>query len=243
VLSYTDEAARRLADLIDQARSERDWSVADLAVEAGVSRPTVSRLINHAEIPVRQRTRDAIGVAFGWPPGSCDAVLAGAEMSDTDDVLSVSIAAAQRLAEQVEQARVGTGFTKHELSRIAGVPRPVVSKLINHAEVPGRQSVRDAIGAALGWEAGSCDAILAGGAPTFLPSAQWALVVAERLQVIAEEAESAAADNEQQALRWRQIAEQAQAAAEDNEQKAQRWRDIGISARAAVRLAQRGGRA
>lgn len=242
MLSYSDEAARRLADLVDQARGERDWSVADLAVKAGVSRPTVSRLINHAEIPVRQRTRDAIGVAFGWPPGACDAVLAGAQVSDTDVVLSVSLAAGQRLAEQVERARVGTGFTKHELSRIAGVARPVVSRLINHGEVPGRQSVRDAIGAALGWESGSCDAVLAGGAPTFLASAQWALVVAERLQMIAEQAEGAAADNEQQAARLRQIAEQAQAAAEDNEQQAQRWRDIGFNARAAVRLAQRGGR-
>ncbi|GAB5901235.1 helix-turn-helix domain-containing protein [Mycolicibacterium mageritense] len=241
MLSYSEGAARRLADLIDEARREQQWSVADLAVKAGVSRPTVSRLINHAEIPVRQRTRDAIGVAVGWAPGACDAVLAGAEMSDSDAVLSVSRAAALRLAEEVEQARVGTGFTKHELSRIAGVARPIVSRLINHGEVPGRPAVRDAIGAALGWESGSCDAILAGGTPTLLASAQWAMVVAERLQVIAEEAEGAAADNEQQAQRWRDIAEQAQVAAADNEQQAQRWRDIGINARAAVRLARRGG--
>lgn len=98
MLSYSEGAARRLADLIDEARREQQWSVADLAVKAGVSRPTVSRLINHAEIPVRQRTRDAIGVAVGWAPGACDAVLAGAEMSDSDAVLSVSRAAALRLS-------------------------------------------------------------------------------------------------------------------------------------------------
>ncbi|OBB52946.1 helix-turn-helix domain-containing protein [Mycolicibacterium fortuitum] len=75
MLSYTEPAARHLADLIDQARADRGWSVADLATHAGVSRPTVSRLINHAQIPVRQRTRDAIGIALGWQPGACDAVL------------------------------------------------------------------------------------------------------------------------------------------------------------------------
>lgn len=242
MLSYTEQAARRLADLIDQVRADQGWSVADLATRAGVSRPTVSRLINHAQIPVRQRTRDAIGIALGWQPGACDAVLAGAQLSQTQEVLAVGAEAASRLAREVERARLDMGLNKLELSRIAGVARPVVSRLINHGEVPARFAVRDAIGVAVGWESGSCEAVLAGGAPTVAASAQWAQVVAQRLEDVAAQAEEAAAESERQAQCWHAIAESAAGSAAESERRAAHWRTVGTDARAAVRLARRGGR-
>jgi hypothetical protein len=121
--------------------------------------------------------------------------------------------AARRLAGWVDRARTEKGWTLHQLSLQAQVSRPVVSRLINHAEVPGRKVVRDAIGTALGWELGSCDAILAGGEPTLRGSALSAKVVAQRLEAIADEAEAAALESARQAERWRQIGDNARAAA------------------------------
>jgi hypothetical protein len=62
----------------------------------------------------------------------------------------------------------------------AQVSRPVIPGLNNHAEVPGQKHVRGAIGTALGWEPGSCDAVLAGGEPTLRRSALSAKVAARR---------------------------------------------------------------
>ncbi|MCX2931706.1 hypothetical protein ORI20_15600 [Mycobacterium sp. CVI_P3] len=91
--------------------------------------------------------------------------------------------------------------------------RPIVSRLINHAEVSGRKSTRDAIGSALGSEPRSCDAILAGGKPTLRGSALSAKMVAHRLEEIADEAEAAALESARQAERSRQIGDNARAAA------------------------------
>lgn len=119
----------------------------------------------------------------------------------------------KRLAARVNQARRSKGLTHQALSAVAQVSRPVLSRLINHGEVPSRQSTRDAIGAALGWEAGSCDAVLNGGEPTLCGSAQAAQIVAERLRAIAAEAQVAADESDRQAQRWRSIGENALAAA------------------------------
>jgi transcriptional regulator with XRE-family HTH domain len=216
-------AAQRLATLVEQARVEQLLLVQDVAEKAGVSRAMVSRLINHADVPGRRSTRDAIAAALGWAPGTFDAVLAGAQVAEDQTVArlgDVDAAAAQRLAARIDEARKDIGLSKLDLSRLAGVSRPVVSRLINHGEVPGSRKVRDALGAALGWEPGSCDAVLADGAPTLRVSARASLLLAQRLREIAAEADAAAADSDHQA---------------------QRWREIGESARAAARLALRGG--
>ena len=212
-MSYSAQAASRLAQWVDRIRLEKGWTQHDLSRRAQVSRPVVSRLINHAEVPGRRSTRDAIGAALGWEPGSCDTVLAGGDPTESITHLSVSAEAARRLAQRIDRARQDMGLNKNDLGRIAGVSRPVVSRLINHAEVPGRKAVRDAIGAALGWERGSCDAVLAGGDPTLRSSAQSAKVVAHRLEVIAAEAEAAGEESSRQAERWRLIGENARAAA------------------------------
>jgi transcriptional regulator with XRE-family HTH domain len=222
-VSHDARAAQRLATLVEQARVEQLLLVQDVAEKAGVSRAMVSRLINHADVPGRRSTRDAIAAALGWAPGTFDAVLAGAQLSEDQTVAriaDVDAAAAQRLAARIDEARKDIGLSKLDLSRLAGVSRPVVSRLINHGEVPGSRKVRDALGAALGWEPGSCDAVLSGAAPTLRVSARASLLLAQRLREIAAEADAAAADSDHQA---------------------QRWREIGESARAAARLALRGG--
>jgi transcriptional regulator with XRE-family HTH domain len=202
-------AARRLAGWVDRARTEKGWTLHQLSLQAQVSRPIVSRLINHAAVPGRKSTRDAIGTALVWEPGSCDAILAGGEPVDGAHAFLVTKAAAQRLGARIDQARQDVGLNKNDLARIASVSRPVMSRLINHAEVPGRKAVRDAIGTALGWELGSCDAILACGEPTLRGSALSAKVVAHRLEAIADEAEAAALESARQAERWRQIGDSA----------------------------------
>jgi hypothetical protein len=207
-----DLAAGRLAGWVDRARTEKGWTLHQLSLQAQVSRPIISRLINHAQVPARRATRDAIGTALGWQPGSCDTILAGGDPIDGGST-RVTDAGAQQLAARIDRARQDVGLNKNDLARIASVSRPVVSRLINHAEVPGRKNVRDAIGTALGWEPGSCDAILAGGKPTLRPSALTAKVVAHRLEAIAAEAEAAALESARQAERWRQIGENARAAA------------------------------
>ena len=219
-MSYTEPQGKRLAARVNQARRSKGLTHQALSTAAQVSRPVLSRLINHGEVPGRRSTRDAIGAALGWGSGSCDAILAGGEPIETAVPLVISAEAGMGLAQRIEQARQDVGLSKQELALISGVSRPQVSRLINHGEVPSKQSTRDAIGAALGWAAGSCDAVLNGGEPTLCGSAQSALIVAERLRAIAAEA---------------------QAAAEESDRQAQRWRSIGDNALAAALLALRGG--
>lgn len=65
-MSHDPDAARRLARTIDESRLELGLSKHDLARIARVARPTVSRLINHAEIPARASTLGRIEKALGW---------------------------------------------------------------------------------------------------------------------------------------------------------------------------------
>ncbi|GAB4916770.1 hypothetical protein MAHJHV34_47870 [Mycobacterium avium subsp. hominissuis] len=213
-MSYSARDAGRLAQWVDRARTENGLSLQDLSRRARVSRPVVSQLINHAEVPARKATRDAIGAALGWEPGSFEAVLAGGDPIDGHQELSYSAAAARRLAERIDQARNALGLNKNELAHIAGVSRPVVSRLINHAEVPARKAIRDAIGAALGWQPGSCEVILAGGEARVRSSALSASLLAQRLEAIAAEADTAAAEAVRQAEKFRSIGENARAAAQ-----------------------------
>jgi transcriptional regulator with XRE-family HTH domain len=212
-LSYSARDAARLAHWVERARRERGLSLQEFSRAARVSRPMVSRLINHAQVPAKKSTRDAIAAALGWEPGSCEMILAGGDPVDDTAELVFTAQAARRLADRVEAARRELGLNKDELGRIAGVSRPLVSRLINHAQVPARKSTRDAIAAALGWEPGTCEMILAGGEARLRSSAMSANVVAQRLQVIAAEADAAAEESQRQAERFRSIGENARAAA------------------------------
>jgi hypothetical protein len=116
----------------------------------------------------------------------------------------------------VEHARLEQGLSKHDLARLARVARPTISRLINHGMVPSRTATLDRIGAALGWEAGTCAALLAGQplpGPR-APATRSAQLVAQRLTEIAEEARSAAGAAEQSILRLKTIEERARAAAQ-----------------------------
>jgi hypothetical protein len=103
------------------------------------------------------------------------------------------------------------GLSKEDLAGIAGVARPTVSRLINHGAVPSRNSTLDRIGAALGWEPGTCRAVLDGTrAPAATATASRAArLVAQRLDSIADDARAAAADVEQSLARLRAIEQQA----------------------------------
>jgi hypothetical protein len=124
--------------------------------------------------------------------------------------------ACQRLAKAVDDAREELGLSKHDLARLSAVSRPTVWLLINHAVVPARESGLDRIGSALGWEPGTCAAILEGrmdvAQRTVAPS-RAALLVAEQLDELAASAASAAEAAEWSAGRLRQIEAQISAAA------------------------------
>jgi transcriptional regulator with XRE-family HTH domain len=122
----------------------------------------------------------------------------------------------RRLAQAVDEARLELGLSKHDLARIARVARPTVSRLINHAAIPARAATLDRIGAALGWEAGSCAAMLAGegGPGPRTAVSRSAQLVAQRLTEIADEARSAAEDAQEWTFRLNTIEERARAAAQ-----------------------------
>ena len=115
--------------------------------------------------------------------------------------MTYDAAACRRLAEAVEAARCELGLSKEDLAGIAGVARATVSRLINHAAVPSRTRTLDRIGAALGWEPGTCRALLEGrGLPaSAVTVSRAAQLVAQRLDSIADEAH-AAADDAQRAV-------------------------------------------
>ncbi|BDN85413.1 MULTISPECIES: helix-turn-helix domain-containing protein [Mycobacteriaceae] len=120
------------------------------------------------------------------------------------------------LARTVEEARLARGLSKHELARIARVGRSTVSRLINHAEIPARAATLDRIGAALGWEAGTCAAVL-GGQPApvqRVAASSSAKLVAQRLTEIANEAHTVAGAAEQSIARLKAIEERARTAAQ-----------------------------
>jgi methyl-accepting chemotaxis protein len=120
------------------------------------------------------------------------------------------------LAHTIDESRLELGLTKHDLARIARVARPTVSRLINHAEIPGRASTLGRIEKALDWEAGACAALLngtarPGPAPVVSRSSQ---VVAQRLTEIADEVGSIAAVIQHAAARLKGVEERARAAAQ-----------------------------
>ncbi|MEE6140494.1 helix-turn-helix transcriptional regulator [Mycobacterium sp. 050128] len=122
---------------------------------------------------------------------------------------------ARLLADCVDQARLEQGLSKHDLARLARVARPTISLLINHGKVPSRAATLDRIGAALGWEAGTCAALLAG-QPTpgpRPPATRSAQLLAQRLTEIAEEARTAVCAAEQSIVRLKTIEERARTAA------------------------------
>lgn len=124
--------------------------------------------------------------------------------------------ACRRLAKAVDDARGELGLSKHDLARLSKVSRPTVSLLINHAVIPARESGLDRIGAALGWEPGTCTAILDGRVDmtqVMVPPSKAQLLVAEQLDELAASAASAAEDAERSAGRLRQIEAQVRAAA------------------------------
>ncbi|MGH3971357.1 MAG: hypothetical protein ACRDTV_25485, partial [Mycobacterium sp.] len=89
-------------------------------------------------------------------------------------------------------------------------------RLINHAEIPARGATLGRIEKALGWETGTCAAVLSGQKQPGPPSAasRSSQVVAERLTEIAEEARTVADVAQQLALRLKSIEERARAAAQ-----------------------------
>lgn len=75
----TDEAWRRLAGAVRARRDELGFTQAELAVESGVSEPTI-RVIETARRGSYQRaTLRAIAQALGWTPDSLDRILRGEE--------------------------------------------------------------------------------------------------------------------------------------------------------------------
>ena len=128
-MTYTEPQGKRLAARVNQARRSKGLTHQALSAVAQVSRPVLSRLINHGEVPSRQSTRDAIGAALGWGPGSCDAILAGGEPIEAAVPLVISAQAGMVLAQRIERARQDVGLSKQELALISGVSRPQVSRL------------------------------------------------------------------------------------------------------------------
>ncbi len=101
------DAGRLLARAIDESRLELGLSKHDLARIARVARPTVSRLINHAEIPARASTLARIEKALGWEVGACAALLDGQQQPGPLAIVSRSSqVVAQRLTEIADEASV-----------------------------------------------------------------------------------------------------------------------------------------
>ena len=121
-MSHDPDAARRLARTIDESRLELGLSKHDLARIARVARPTVSRLINHAEIPARASTLARIDQALGWEAGACSAMLNGHGQPGPPRVVSRSSqVVAQRLTEIADEASSVAEVIQHAASRMKGI--------------------------------------------------------------------------------------------------------------------------
>ncbi|BCP14025.1 helix-turn-helix domain-containing protein [Mycobacterium paraintracellulare] len=121
-MSRDPDAARLLARTIDESRLELGLSKHDLARIARVARPTVSRLINHAEIPTRASTLGRIEKALGWEAGACAALLNGTARSGPTPVVSrASQVVAQRLTEIADEAGSIAAVIQHAATRLRGV--------------------------------------------------------------------------------------------------------------------------
>lgn len=111
------------------------------------------------------------------------------------------------------------GLSKTELASLAKVARSTIAILINRGQVPGRAVTRARIEAALGWTAGSFDAVLDGAEPTLLSTTEYPLsgakkVLVEQLSQISQEARSGAATAEALSKRLQVIGELAESAAQ-----------------------------
>lgn len=121
-MSHDPDAARRLARTIDESRLELGLSKHDLARIARVARPTVSRLINHAEIPARASTLARIDKALGWEDGACSAMLDGRKQPGPPPVVSRSSqVVAQRLTEIADEASSVAEVIQHAASQMKGI--------------------------------------------------------------------------------------------------------------------------
>lgn len=121
-MSYDPDAARRLARTIDESRLELGLSKHDLARIARVARPTVSRLINHAEIPARASTLARIEKALGWEAGACTALLNGHKQPGPAPVVNRSSqVVAQRLTEIADEVSRVAEVIQHAASRMKGI--------------------------------------------------------------------------------------------------------------------------
>ena len=113
---------QRLARTIDEARLELGLSKHDLARIARVARPTVSRLINHAEIPARASTLSRIEKALGWDVGACAALLNGQTQPGPSPVVSRSSqVVAQRLTEIADEASIVADVAQSAARRIKSI--------------------------------------------------------------------------------------------------------------------------
>jgi predicted transcriptional regulator len=121
-LTHEPDAERRLARAIDESRLELGLSKHDLARIARVARPTVSRLINHAEIPARASTLARIERALGWEVGACAGVLDGHKQPAPPTAVSRSSqVVAQRLTEIAEEAGSVAEVIAHAALRMKGI--------------------------------------------------------------------------------------------------------------------------
>jgi hypothetical protein len=124
----------------------------------------------------------------------------------------------RRLGLAVDAARLDLGLSKQDLAKIARVGRSTVTDLINRGKVPGREVTRGRIEAALGWTAGSFEAVMGGAEPTLRADACYPLsaptkVLVEQLEQISAEPRAGAAVAETLSKRLQVIGDLAESAA------------------------------
>lgn len=121
-MSHDPDAEQLLARTIDESRLELGLSKHDLARIARVARPTVSRLINHAEIPARASTLGRIEKALGWESGACAALLNGHKQPGPTPVVSRSSqVVAQRLSEIADEASIVADVAQSAARRMKSI--------------------------------------------------------------------------------------------------------------------------
>ena len=121
-MSHDPDAEQLLARTIDESRLELGLSKHDLARIARVARPTVSRLINHAEIPARASTLASIEQALGWEAGACAALLDGETQPVPSPIVSRSSqVVAQRLSEIADEASIVADVAQSAARRMKSI--------------------------------------------------------------------------------------------------------------------------
>lgn len=125
----------------------------------------------------------------------------------------------QRLGKAVDTARLDLGLSKLDLAKVARVGRSTITDLINRGKIPGREVTRARIEAALGWMAGSFNAVLDGAEPVLRPDSDYPLsgttkVLVEQLSQISQEAHAGAAAADTLRKRLQVIGDLAESAAQ-----------------------------